>query len=387
MAAPGSYFLVEYDGYEGMHHERLVLAQAFGEGVAPGSYLIRTPEGDQYVEEISAMAADISDFRLLQRQGDLPPGMAEDDVHRFVDPPTGAVLAEMIRQAAIAVGQPAPLPAPLPRAVGVVGRAGAGVERAAAGMVWVALEDVGDVVRGDTIREVPQEAEVRGSVGLFPDGAGGLVARRLVPVAEVEKIVHDDLRVLSVEEDAGRRHRSFQNAVAALMTDAPEGGLGLEGPPCVYEKTVAIRDSAGCYTAAHQQWIQASRIPDGDRGIYEHEVLCRSLDAMLMYDQMNLPALRSAEILVRRLMLIEEAYSMCPSSPDFGGADIYMGWSALGSGGAGAVAPMRAHVAEQLRGRAAVAKEQRKAREEVASKRSLRRDKRGGKNGSKGGEE
>ena len=75
---------------------------------------------------------------------------------------------------------------------------------------------------------------------------------------------------------------------------------------------------------------------------------------------------------------------MCPSAPDFGGADLYMGWTALGSGGSGAVAPMRAHVAEQLRGRAAVAKEQRKAREEVAAKKGPRKGKKDPKGEGKG---
>ena len=117
--------------------------------------------------------------------------------------------------------------------------------------------------------------------------------------------------------------------------------------------------------------------------MYEHEVLCRALDAMLQFDQLNLPALRSAEILIRRVMLLEEAYSLCPSAPDFAGADFFMGWTALGSGGSGAISTMRAHVAEQLRGRAAVAKEQRKAREEFQSKRGLKKKNKGDGKGDK----
>ena len=104
---------------------------------------------------------------------------------------------------------------------------------------------------------------------------------------------------------------------------------------------------------------------------------------MLQFDQLNLPALRSAEILIRRVMLLEEAYSLCPSAPDFSGADFFMGWTALGSGGSGAISTMRAHVAEQLKGRAAVAKEQRKAREELQSKKGLKKKNQGDGKGDK----
>ena len=107
----------------------------------------------------------------------------------------------------------------------------------------------------------------------------------------------------------------------------------MEVPLCAYEKTVVVRDSAGNFTAAHQQWLHATRVPDSDRGVYEHELLCSTLDAMLFFDQINLPALRSAEILVRRLVLVEEAYSMCPSALDFGGADFYLGMDRFGERG------------------------------------------------------
>ena len=260
---------------------------------------------------------------------------------------------------------------------GVLPRALAGVADVPAGFVWIALEDSGAVVRGGTVSVIPPAAHIQGNLAIFPDNEGGFVARRLVPIRDVTGFVHDDLRVLSVEHEGNRRHRSFAGAVSALMNDAVEGGLGLEGPLCTYDKVIAVRDSSGSFTSSHQSWLQSSRIPDGDRAIYEHEVLSRCLDAMLLFDQLNIPALRSAEVLVRRLMLIEEAYALCPSAPDFAGSDFYMGWTALGSGGAGAVTQMRAHVAEQLRGRAAVAKEQRKAREEIAHKKTLKKKKKG----------
>ena len=101
-----------------------------------------------------------------------------------------------------------------------------------------------------------------------------------------------------------------------------------------------------------------------DRVVHEHELLSRSLDAMLMIDQLNLPALTGAELLARRMQLLEEAHRISPHSPDYSGASHFMGWTAMCGGGA--IAPkLRMHVADNLRGEAAVAKESRKAREEA----------------------
>ena len=52
----------------------------------------------------------------------------------------------------------------------------------------------------------------------------------------------------------------------------------------------------------------------------------RILESMLTIDRMNVPALQSAELLIRRMMVIREAHKVSPSAPDYSSADIMMGW-------------------------------------------------------------
>eukprot|EP00973_Karenia_brevis_P090583 12403313-Karenia_brevis.AAC.1 len=67
----------------------------------------------------------------------------------------------------------------------------------------------------------------------------------------------------------------------------------------------------------HERWVRTSGVPQGDRSVYEHEVITRVLESMLQVDQLNVPALQSAELLCRRMQVIEEAHRLSPSSPDY----------------------------------------------------------------------
>ena len=129
----------------------------------------------------------------------------------------------------------------------------------------------------------------------------------------------------------------------------------------------------------HANWVRTARIPDGDRSVHEHEVLARVLDSMVTVDQLNAPALQSAELVCRRIQVIEDAHSVSPSAPDYSAADEYMGWATHRQGAA--VAPdLQRHVANAMRDKAAIMKESRKAKEEQ----KLRRGKGGGKTDASG---
>ena len=105
-------------------------------------------------------------------------------------------------------------------------------------------------------------------------------------------------------------------------------------------------------------YVRQSRIPDGDRAQYEHEVLCKILWAMSCVDQLNVPVLLSGEYVVRRLQLIKEAYRLSPFAPDFSAADFFMGWRARRHGAV--IDPNLAkHVALQLKADAEIQKEAR----------------------------
>ena len=95
----------------------------------------------------------------------------------------------------------------------------------------------------------------------------------------------------------------------------PEGGLGLEGERTVSWVVQRWRDGGVTPLVAHDSWLRSSSVPAGDRSAHEHHVLCVLLHAMLVVDQLNVAALQSAELVARRLQLIEDACRVhkCPS--------------------------------------------------------------------------
>ena len=148
----------------------------------------------------------------------------------------------------------------------------------------------------------------------------------------------------------------------------------LSGPRTCMWVLRSWRDAGLTPVTHHANWVRTARIPDGDRAVHEHEVLARILDAMVTVDQLNAPALQSAELCCRRLQLIEDAHSVSPSSPDYSAADEYMGCATHRQGAA--VAPdLQEHVAISMRDKAAILKEARKAKDEQ----KIRRGKGGGK--------
>ena len=106
----------------------------------------------------------------------------------------------------------------------------------------------------------------------------------------------------------------------------------------------------------------------------------RILESMLTIDQMNVPALQSAELLIRRMMVIREAHKVSPSAPDYSSADIMMGWQYRRSAQA-VVTAMASYVAIELKNEAAILKESRKAWEEAQLHRKNPKNKEGGEGG------
>lgn len=69
---------------------------------------------------------------------------------------------------------------------------------------------------------------------------------------------------------------------------------------------------------------------------------------------------------MRRFQLIREAHRISPHAPDYSASDFFMGWQTE----LGINQSLTKHVSEQLRDQAAIAKESRKAREELEGRRS-----------------
>ena len=162
----------------------------------------------------------------------------------------------------------------------------------------------------------------------------------------------------------GVRRKEFSVAVSAMNGDPFEGGgLQLNGPSSALKLLKDMRDQQITPSTYHEHWVRSSEVPRGDRSIYEHEVLSRILDSMIMVDQLDAPALQSAELVFRRLQVIRQAHKASSGNRDYSSADHYMGWK-YKKGAAGVDSDLSAFVANELKSEAAILKEARKAKEE-----------------------
>ena len=109
----------------------------------------------------------------------------------------------------------------------------------------------------------------------------------------------------------------------------------------------------------HTKWVHESSIHAKERAVYEHEVLSHAIDAFVSIDQLNCPNLLGFELLIRRVILLEGAFS------SEGGADFSMsdGWMRMSTRPGGAlVAPgLLQTVSRKQVEKNAIAKERRKA--------------------------
>ena len=164
----------------------------------------------------------------------------------------------------------------------------------------------------------------------------------------------------------GSRRAEFADAVARMTQDKmPGGGLQLDGPPSGLEVLKSMVSRGLTPVTDHERWVRSSDLPRGDRSVYEMEVITRVLEALIMVDQVNIPNLTGAELLLRRCQLIREAHRISPGGPDYSSADIFMGWQYRR--GDGVNQALAKFVADELKDQAAIAKEARKAKKKQSS--------------------
>ncbi|CAE8609421.1 unnamed protein product [Polarella glacialis] len=399
---------------------RCVHARLCVEHIQGSSWVVATPDLDVFEEDLQAANPDLVGFHRAAANGGLPPGVPAANIYGF-GPITQQQLlrirvqAEGVAAAAraalgvVAPGAPvvqggAPLLPPPPPglapAVGLVGPVGAlagmpvplgapmplaGIAPQVGTMIWISVEDEPPYLKGDVLvaanQPLPPNTLQQGLKALMPLAGGSYILAKHIDAARIQEYQFDDLRVLPVHFDAqGSRRREFAASVLIMSDLAPQGGgLQLRGPSSALPLLKTMRDQSLTPAMSHEYWVRNSRIPEGDRSVYEHEVIMRVLEAMITVDQLNVPCLQSAELLLRRAQVIKEAHRISPGLPDYSSADIYMGW-AYRQRGAGIDQALTAHVASELKAEAAIAKEARKAREEAAARRQPKP-----KKGAKGG--
>lgn len=365
---PGQVVYADYGEIPVCIHTRLVLGHIQGL-----EYLVRTPDGDVYPEILDASNPDYTNFYVGPDDGSRPAGVAPGSIYGF-PPMTVADLNAILASGRLEV-------------VAERGRRGivdAAPALADAQMVWVLAEWIPGKKIGD--RLTPPPGHVRqGDWGLMElsdsnDKTRPVLIRQLrideIPgfcedrislarsseAAEGEDLTAgEDVRTLEVKYGAsGERQRSFKETISEMIQCDFEDYPFEIRTALPYLK--AISGVAESSFAQHLSWVAQSRIPEGDRAIYENEVLSRALDLAVTYDSLNVANLASFELLIRRKQLLAEAHAHAPGQPSYEGADHFLGTS-YRPGGAIVIPELTKHVAERMHQESQVLKEKRKQAE------------------------
>jgi hypothetical protein len=187
-------------------------------------------------------------------------------------------------------------------------------------------------------------------------GLGGSLGSPPLPVQTPES------RVLALQAPQGDRWRTWESVLrdSSSPTD-PKWSAHLKGSPTVLETFRGYRQAGGPL-AHHREWARATGLAGKPHG-HEHFTLCCAIEMMACFDQLNCPQLLSAELLMRRLCLIESAYEVGQNGKaDFFHAEEMMGFHARASGAVIATT-LETEVSERLKARAEIQKQLMKARE------------------------
>ena len=176
-------------------------------------------------------------------------------------------------------------------------------------------------------------------------------------------LLNEDSRVVTVEG----RALTLRESVEAMRDDS-RGSIDLPacplGGPMVGGKWLdeVMKQGHISLVSRHERWAAESGVQRGSGLAFEHEALSRALQLLATHDGFNLRVSAGAELMLRRLQLLEDAVGEDPSNPSYDGASHFMGQPSRRGGGF--VHPeLKKYVAEELGREAAIMKEKRKARE------------------------
>ena len=366
----GDVFFLDYGEVPPIIHARLLIAHVYNH-----LWVIPTPDMDVYEEIMHEQNPDI--ITLHRGQGGfgapLPPALNPAQVYGF-RPMSAQRYQELVgegRTYAAELRVRLGIPPPGLRDAAQVGPLPADPS-SPDDMVWVALESdhgykVGDIVCDVGIALPADSLTLGNNKALVPKNDGALCVK-LVPKAKVNTIDVVDLRVLPMTFDEQKNRRlEFAQAVGKMrQVSMPGGGLQLDGPVSSLGVLKGMVSRGLTPVTDHEHWVRTHETLRGDRSIYEMEVITRALEAFIMVDQLNIPNLKGCELLMRRWQLIREAHRLNPGAPDYSAADVFMGWEYRR--GDGVNPELAKFVAAELKDQAQIAKESRKAREEMASR-------------------
>ena len=104
------------------------------------------------------------------------------------------------------------------------------------------------------------------------------------------------------------------------------------GPSAIPELNDVLRGSGEDLAGFQDYWVRHSGVHPESAAAHTHRALISVYLHMIVFDQLNVPALASAEALCRQVLRIHRAVKSAPKNPDFSGLDV-MTHSRLDSGG------------------------------------------------------
>lgn len=166
-----------------------------------------------------------------------------------------------------------------------------------------------------------------------PGGKGGLPVEPVAGEAPVEGASGvDDIRILPPSfDEGGTRFRRLDDAVP-LMRMKELADWPLDNARSTGFVVRELRKDGKTFSLAHADWVRGSGVRSNDRAVHEHKLLSKALDLAVTYDQLQIVNLASIECLVKRRMLIEDAYHGRPEAPRYDGAEFFMGFRDLDCG-------------------------------------------------------
>lgn len=347
----GDRLLVFYET-DVVWHARLLLAL-----VDQNLWVILTPDGDIYAEEVSDGNMDWSAWRVWPMGSPVPFGVDPALIHDFHPPPADAVLQQLFQegchhahQERVRLGINNAAPAPHGAGGGVMGVGG----------------PVVPVGGGGGGPAVPNLAG-GGGPAMAADGHAALAAAINVGGADPAAAHADDARTLAISRDVdGLRFKEFRVAVQESkpteFSDWP-----ISGPRTVKYVLSQMLDHGGSAMGHHQAWRVACKLQPTDAPAMEHEAWSKVLQTLMTYDQVDVTNLAGGEMIVRALQRIEEKHKFKLSAVDDAGEGALFMGSSSGSRVGSIICPkLTEWIGSEMQKEALVAKERRKAREERA---------------------
>ena len=374
---PGSRILVFYES-DVVWHTRYLLAL-----VDRDSWIILTPDGDIYCEEVSEGNADWTAWRVWPVGSPAPYGVDPNLIYGFNPAPDQAAMRQLLEEGEHHAAQerlrlglgargpqanhgPPVLPANRGPAPLVGGVAGGGVPNLAGG-------DQGAVVgNAGAAGGAPAGAHPDGHAGLAQVlGGGGIDGPQGVRAVGGD----DDARTLPISRDSdGLRFKEFRVACQeSKPTDFNDWPVS--GPRTTKYVLSQMLEHGGSAIGHHQAWRVACKFAPTDGPAQEHEAWSKVLQTMMTYDQLDVSNLASGELVVRALQRIEEKHKFkLASVDDAGEGALFMGASSGTRAGSIISPKLTEWIGSEMQKDALVAKERRKAREERALSRKSDKD-------------